>query len=85
MCRVVFSGRALRSLSRIDRPLAQLIRDRIALLATDPRGTPLDVKRLTGRAGYRLRVGDWRVIYELDEEIRVLAVEDVRRRREAYR
>lgn len=45
----------------------------------------MDVKRLTGRAGFRLRVGDWRVIYELDDKVRVLAVEDVRHRREAYR
>jgi mRNA interferase RelE/StbE len=83
--RVVFSSRALRSLTRIDRPQARLIRDRIELLAADPRGTSLDVRRLTGRAGYRLRVGDWRVIYELADEVRVLAVEDIRHRREAYR
>jgi mRNA-degrading endonuclease RelE of RelBE toxin-antitoxin system len=32
-----------------------------------------------------LRIGDWRVIYEPTDEVRILAVEDVRHRREAYR
>jgi mRNA interferase RelE/StbE len=69
----------------MDRAQARLIRDRIDRLAADPYGTPLDVKRLAGRAGFCLRVGDWRVIYELDNGTRILAVLDVRHRREAYR
>lgn len=85
MYRIVFSARAVRSLSRIERPQSRLIRERIDRLALDPYGAPLDVKRLAGRQGFRLRVGDWRVIYELQDEVRVLAVEDVRHRREAYR
>jgi mRNA interferase RelE/StbE len=64
--------------------LARLLHDGIDRLAADPYGTPRDVKRLAGRAGFRLRVGDWRVIYELDDGIRVLAVLDIRHRREAY-
>ena len=45
----------------------------------------LDVKRLAGRDGYRLRVGSWRILYEIDEVVRVIAVEDIRQRKEAYR
>jgi mRNA interferase RelE/StbE len=65
--------------------LAWLIHDRIDRLAADPCGTPLDVKRLAGRAGFRLRVGHWRVIYDPDNGIRILAVLGIRHRREAYR
>src|SRR5690606_20568895 len=39
----------------------------------------------SGRPGYRLRVGDWRVIYELDETVRILGVENVVPRGGAYR
>jgi mRNA interferase RelE/StbE len=45
----------------------------------------MDVRRLAGRDGYRLRVGDWRVLYDLDERLRVIDVVDVRQRKEAYR
>ena len=83
--RIVYGARALRSLTRMDRPQARLIRDRVTRLAIDPYGTSMDVKKLVGRPGFRLRVGDWRVIYELADEIQVLAVADVRHRREAYR
>jgi mRNA interferase RelE/StbE len=83
--RVAYGAKALRSLARMDRVQARLIRDRIDRLTADPYGTPLDVKRRAGWAGFRLCVGDWRVIYELDDGIRVLAVLDVRHRREAYR
>jgi mRNA interferase RelE/StbE len=34
-------------------------------LAADPHARNNNVKRLVGRAGFRLRVGDWRMIYEL--------------------
>jgi len=65
--------------------LAWLLRDGLDQLAADPYGTPLDAKRLAGRAGFRLRAGDCRVIYGLDDEVRILAVLDIRHRREAYR
>ncbi len=39
---------------------------KIALLSANPFAA-LNVKRLVGRVGYRLRVGEWRVIYEIDD------------------
>lgn len=38
---------------------------KIDSLATDPFAAP-NVRKLIGRPGYRLRVGDWRVIYQID-------------------
>jgi mRNA interferase RelE/StbE len=68
----------------VDRTQARLVREWVDRLATNPYGTLLDLKGLVGRAGFRLRIGDWRVIYGLDDGIRTLAVSDVRHRREAY-
>lgn len=45
-------------------------------LAEDPYAPNNNVKKLQGRNGYRLRIGDWRVIYELmDEELVLIAIE----------
>jgi mRNA interferase RelE/StbE len=43
------------------------IEKKIELLALDPYARNNNVKRLEGRSGYRLRVGDWRVIYDLND------------------
>ena len=44
-------------------------------MAQDPFAAP-GVKKLVGRDGYRLRVGDWRVLYFLDgQRLRVLVTE----------
>jgi mRNA interferase RelE/StbE len=53
-------------------------------VALDPHAVNNNVKKLTGRPGYRLRVGDWRVIYELDDGLRILAVERIAPRGEVY-
>ncbi len=45
-----------------------------------------DVKALKGHVGeYRLRVGDWRVLFALDASQGQIVVQRVRHRREAYR
>ena len=56
---------------------------RLAELETNPR--PPDVKKLKGRAAWRIRVGDYRVIYEIhDRELQILVV-TIGHRREIYR
>ena len=55
----------------------------IRALASDPR--PRGVKKLAGREAWRIRVGDYRIIYEIgDVDLTVLVV-DVGHRREIYR
>ncbi len=45
-------------------------------VAADPYGPHNNVTKLQGRAGYRLRIGDWRVIYELrDDRLELWALE----------
>jgi mRNA interferase RelE/StbE len=59
-----FSREALKALKAMPCGLSALILEKIGQLAADPLSA-LNVKKLTGRSGYRLRVGDWRVIHEL--------------------
>jgi mRNA interferase RelE/StbE len=64
--RIEYSGSSLRALRKMPRNIAQTIEKKIEALAEDPYAPNNNVKKLQGRPGFRLRVGDWRVLYELD-------------------
>jgi mRNA-degrading endonuclease RelE of RelBE toxin-antitoxin system/DNA-binding XRE family transcriptional regulator len=68
---------ALRVLRRSPANVARLIRAKLDELADDPTALRRNVKPLRGRPGYRLRVGDWRVIFEIDVQERRLIVLDI--------
>lgn len=72
MYQVEFSKESIRTLRRMPVSTAMLIRRKIDAVAQDPFGAQ-GVKKLVGRDGYRLRVGDWRVLYLLDgQRLRIL-------------
>ena len=48
---------------------ARLIRSKIEQYAAAPASLANNVKKLQGRDGYRLRVGDWRVIFDQDDVV----------------
>ena len=63
---------AVRALRQIDHQDRDRIRGAIALLGEDPR--PPSAKALQGRSGLRVRIGDYRIIYTVDDDILVVAV-----------
>jgi mRNA interferase RelE/StbE len=78
--------RAVRQLRAIPQAAAITILRALAPLGDDPRRPDADIKRLTGHGDrYRLRVGDYRVIYEIADEQLIILVVGVGHRREAYR
>ena len=80
---LVIERAAQKSLAKISPPHRDRVIRAIEGLASDPR--PPGVKKLRQREAWRLRVGAYRVIYEIHEdEVSVLVVR-VRHRREAYR
>jgi len=68
MYKVVTTKSFAKALSRLPVNLQKRIVAKIKEVATDPYDTHSNVTRLQGRDGYRLRVGDWRVIYELHDD-----------------
>jgi len=62
-----------------------LIREKLAQIADDPFASIPNAKKLQGRPGYRLRVGDWRVIYEINKQQVVIIVMKIAPRSEVYR
>ena len=82
--RIVIAGPARRRLARLAKRELDRIDERIWALAANPR--PSGVEKLTDRDDlYRIRVGDYRVVYEIDDENRVVAIADVRGRDDIYR
>ena len=81
--RIEFRPAALRELRKIDRTIQPRIRGAISLLALDPR--PPASRPLRGREGYRLRVGDYRIIYSVNDGVLLIVVVTIGHRRETYR
>jgi mRNA interferase RelE/StbE len=65
---VVTTRSFARALSRLPVNWQKRIVEKIKEVAADPYARHNNVTRLQGRNGYRLRIGDWRVIYELHHD-----------------
>ena len=74
---------AAKSLARISEPWQSAIQRALRALAVNPR--PAAAAKLTGRDGWRLRVGDYRILYEIHDRALVVLVIDIGHRREIYR
>lgn len=75
---------AEKDLRRLDDQTHDRVVRQIAALGKEPR--PTGAKKLSGKANdWRIRVGDYRVLYEIADAIRVVRVYRVRHRREVYR
>jgi mRNA interferase RelE/StbE len=83
MYKIAFTRQAAQALKAMPRNLALTIRSKIDALAENPCSAP-NVKKLIGREGYRLRVGNWRILYELNDAQLVIVVLAVKPRGGAY-
>ncbi|HKI69221.1 MAG TPA: type II toxin-antitoxin system RelE/ParE family toxin [Verrucomicrobiae bacterium] len=81
--RVILTKSVQKELDRLPNDVARRILTRLAGLETNPR--PADVKKLKGREAWRIRVGDYRVIYEIHDRMLQIVVITVGHRREVYR
>ena len=61
------------------------VAEKINQLGENPDDAGLDTKRLTGTPLNRLRVGDWRIIYDRQDAIKVISVEKLKPRGDAYK
>jgi mRNA interferase RelE/StbE len=81
---VVLTPSAQRDLRRLDPPIAKRILEALARFADTGQG---DLRRISGSylQEWRLRVGDWRVLFRRDDVQHLLIVLYIRHRGEAYR
>jgi mRNA interferase RelE/StbE len=84
MYRVFLERAAEKDLKRLSSEVHDRVIIAIRGLASDPR--PPGCRKLAGsKRDWRIRVGDYRVVYEIADEIRIVRVNRVRHRREVYR
>ena len=81
--RVILPKSIQKELDRLPDEVMKRILARLVELEANPR--PSDVKKLKGRPAWRIRVGDYRVIYEIhDRQLQILVI-TIGHRREVYR
>jgi mRNA interferase RelE/StbE len=83
MYELVVRGRVRKSIDRLPGNAYRRVSEAIEGLREEPR--PPGCRKLSDREGWRLRVGDYRVIYEKDDEQRTVTVLQVGHRRDVYR
>jgi mRNA interferase RelE/StbE len=82
--RITFARSARKELEKLDVPTVNAIFPKIERLGGTPR--PKGARKLHGEQNlWRIRVGDYRVIYTIDDEAHLVDVVAVRHRSEAYR
>ena len=79
---VVINKKALKILEEINEPYYSRIKVAIYNLANDPR--PQGYRKLKGRDAFRIRVADYRVIYEIWDEILLIDVINLGHRKDVY-
>ena len=85
MWKLVYSRHARRSLRDLARNDRERIAQKLKALAQDPQARNVNVTRMKGSPHHRLRIGDWRVIFDLDRERRVIEVLIIKPRGSVYR
>jgi mRNA interferase RelE/StbE len=83
--KIVFTKQVYKSLRRIPRDVIARMRQRLDQIAQDPYAEYANVTKLQNRPGYRLRVGDWRVIYDVQADELIILVLKVGSRGDIYR
>lgn len=80
---IFLSTKADNQLKRLPAKMNEVIIERIKLLADNP--FPSGSKKLTNREGWRVRVGDYRILYTINLSTKDLTILSVKHRKEAYK
>ena len=74
---------AVKQILKLDKNAIPLIKSAIARLADNPR--PFGYKKLKGEEAYRIRVGSYRIIYEIDDHKIIVTVVSIEHRKDIYK
>jgi mRNA interferase RelE/StbE len=83
MYRIIIEHRAAKEIESLPDEIIQRITDTIRSLKLNPR--PHGVKKLLGDEGWRIRIRDYRILYTIDDEQKLISIYRVKHRREVYR
>jgi mRNA interferase RelE/StbE len=83
--KITYTSQVAKALLKMPRKTANLIRQKLGQISNDPFVSNPNAKKLQDRPGYRLRVGDWWMIYEINKDEVVIIVMKIAPRGEVYR
>lgn len=81
----LLSKGATRTMRKLPENIRSTVEAKLSALAADPIAANNNVRPLRGVPGYRLRIGDWRVLYEVDHQQGLLRVRHIGPRGEDYK
>lgn len=82
--KILFSRSAEKDLRHVETSRIRSIMEQIEALGENPR--PTGTRKLVGsHASYRIRIGDYRVVYTIDDAIRIVEIRRIRHRKDVYR
>ena len=85
MYQLSYSKSALKNLTRMSQNIQKIIIEKLHILKIDPYSKNNNIKKLEGLEGYRLRIGNYRVIYKIEnQEFKILII-DIDVRGEVYK
>jgi mRNA interferase RelE/StbE len=80
---ILFARSARKELEALSNPLIERIFTKIESLAFEPR--PSGSRKLQGNSNlWRIRIGDYRVVYSIDDAIEIIEIVRIKHRREVY-
>ena len=85
MYQLIYRKTAQKALLRLPVNVRAEFRHAFCLLTENPSRRDLDIKPLQDRAGYRLRIGQWRAVYRIERERLIILVLDLGSRGDIYK
>ena len=82
---LLIKKQAKKALQSVPQPDRTRITEKIVLLGQDPDTASLDIKKLQGEPYFRLRVGQWRIIFDRNNEVKIISIEKIKPRGGAYK
>lgn len=83
MYKIFILPQAQKDLDNLQTKIFNQIKNKILLLPQNPR--PLGCLKLTAEEGYRLKTGDYRILYRIDDKQKIIFIYRIKHRKESYR
>ena len=82
---IFFSGSAEKNLRKLPTKIVPKVREKIFNLADDPRPHGAIVLKDFKPETWRIRIGEWRVLYRIEDKVKIINISRILHRREVYR
>ena len=82
---LLIKNQAKKMLQSLPRPDRTRITEKIMLLGSNSDNPGLDIKKLQGEPYFSLRVGQWRIIFGREDEVKIISIEKIKSRGDVYK